>query len=859
MARANSELAKQIIFKHLKNIFTKISFFILTALFFCSCSSTRRVPKGKLLLVKNEIAINGSVTQIEEVVNLPYQKPNSTLLGFRFRLKMYGLANQNPDSSYQSKFIKNPEKYKRKSAWLSKKQVDRLGKSFWYHGIHDFLKKTGEPPVILDENRTKKTILLLQNYYHERGFLDAKASYKIDTLTKKKVKIRYNIVTGTPFSLDSIKTKIKSPVLDSIFNNHIAESFLKKQQYQKKDLDNEINRLTALYRNNGVYHFQQNYINYDIDTINTGKKTKVTLKINDRNIRVNDSSKTEPFEIFKISRVNVFIDDNATKNAVIMKDSVSYKDMNLFSLGKLKYRPKAIADAIFITKNSLFSDEKTTATKNYLSNLQDFSYPNIVFTTNEKLNSLTANVYLNQKKKYKFGLEFGATHSNIQVFGLALNGSFSIRNLFHGAETLKITGRGNIGASKDFANPDNQFFNVSEYGLDFKLSFPRIFLPIKTDKIIPKLMIPSTNINIGFAKQRNIGLDKENLTGSIVYNWTPSKTTTLRFDLFNVQYVKNINTANYFNVYTSSYDRLNEIAQSFISVYPNYFENNNLIVESGTQSFVNQVLNNNILSSADDFNTVRSIEERRKRLTQNDFILASSFSFLKSTEKKTKNDDFYSFRTKFESAGNFLSLLTNEKDKSVTGNNTVFGVAYAQYLKTEIEYIKHWDLRAKKTFAVRTFIGIAVPYGNSTSVPFSRSYFAGGSNDNRAWQPYSLGPGSSGALNDFNEANLKVATNAELRFNIFNKLNGAIFVDAGNIWNIFDDISDETSNFSSLKSLKDLAVGSGFGFRYDFNYFLVRLDIGFKTYDPAITDNKKWFRDYNYAHSVINIGINYPF
>jgi outer membrane protein assembly factor BamA len=862
LARANGELAELIIFKNLKYTFTKISFFILIALLFSNCSSTKRVAAGKLLLVKNEITVNGTATKKEEIINLPVQKPNTTLLGFRFRLKMYGMANLNPDSTYQAKFIKNPEKYKRKSAWLSKKQVDRLGKSFWYHGWHDFLKKTGEPPVVLDKIKTQKTILRLQNYYFERGFLDAKASFKIDTLAKKKVKIRYEVVTGRPYILDSIQTKIKSPVLDSIFKSHAGESFLKKQQYQKIDFDNERNRLTTLYRNNGVFYFQQNYVNYEIDTVNTNKKTNVLIKINDRNIRVNDSSKTEPFKIYKISKVNVFVDVNAIKNASIMKDSVLYKGVNLYSLGKLKYRPKAIADAVFIAKETLFNDEKTSQTKNYLSNLQDFTYPNIVYTNDNKNNSLTANIYLNQKKKYKFGLEFGATHSNIQEFGIGGNGSLLIRNLFHGAETLKIAGRANVGASKDFANPDNQFFNVSEYGLDFKLSFPRIFFPIKFEKSIPKSMIPSTNINIGLAKQRNIGLDKENITGSIVYNWTPSKSTAMRLDLLNVQYVRNINTANYFNVYKSSYDRLNQIAQQYIGVLsdPKVFENNNLNIDYGTTVFTNEVLNNPSFSiSPTNFNTVRSIEERRQRLTQNDFILASSFSFTKSTRNGLDDDNFYNFKSKFESAGNFLSLLVNEKNKSEAGNNTVFGVPYSQYVKTEFEYIKHWDLRGKKVFAIRSFLGIAIPYGNSKSVPFSRSYFAGGSNDNRAWQPYSLGPGRSGSLNDFNEANMKFLTSAELRFNIFNKLNGAVFVDAGNIWNVLDNISDETSVFSSIKSLNDIAIGSGLGFRYDLTYFVIRLDLGFKTYDPAISDNKKWFRDYNYAHSVINIGINYPF
>jgi outer membrane protein assembly factor BamA len=168
-------------------------------------------------------------------------------------------------------------------------------------------------------------------------------------------------------------------------------------------------------------------------------------------------------------------------------------------------------------------------------------------------------------------------------------------------------------------------------------------------------------------------------------------------------------------------------------------------------------------------------------------------------------------------------------------------------------------LHRKRILAIRSFAGIAIPYGNSNNIPFSRSYFAGGSNDNRAWQSYGLGPGASGGINDFNEANLKLAVSAELRFNMFGQLNGALFIDAGNIWNALDNVEDEKYVFKNLNSLKNSAIGSGIGFRYDFNFFIVRLDLGFKTYNPAEEEGRKWFKDYNLDKSVINIGINYPF
>ncbi len=160
---------------------------------------------------------------------------------------------------------------------------------------------------------------------------------------------------------------------------------------------------------------------------------------------------------------------------------------------------------------------------------------------------------------------------------------------------------------------------------------------------------------------------------------------------------------------------------------------------------------------------------------------------------------------------------------------------------------------------LEAFTGIAVPYGNSNSIPFVRSYFAGGSNDNRAWFPYSLGPGSTNNINDFNEANFKIALNLEYRFPIVGDFKGAIFADAGNIWNVWDNITDPAAVFEGFKSFSEIALGTGAGVRYDFTYFVFRVDMGFKTYNPANLPSQRWFAEYNFSNAVIQIGINYPF
>ena len=852
----------------MKKHFTKISFIILIGLLIVACNSTKRVPIGKSLLMKNEISIDGRATQDENVFFQLYQKPNSAILGYRLRLNLFNLAKRNADTSYAKWLKRKPNREANLAKLLSKKQVDRLGKSFIVSGWSNFLMKTGEAPVIYDSINSLKSVKRLESYYYNKGYFDVKARFTRDTLSAKKTNIKYHVDLNKPYLIDSIRTSIATPALDSLYKIKVANSFVKKnKQYSTESLDEERNRITTEFRNNGAYLFQQNYISYSLDTINTSKKVNVKLIVKDYAFRENDTSKTAPFNLYKISKVAIYTDRSTNKTEAPIKDSLVYKDFFLYSEKKLKYRPKSITDAVFITNGSLFSENNKLLTTKYLNNLKVFNYPSIEYKIDPKDNkALIANIYLKPRDKFSFGYAADFIHSNIQDFGISGNTSIGIRNVFNGAETFQIGFRGNVGASKDLANPNNNFFNISEIGVDAKLSFPRIFFPINSDKIIPKSMIPSTIFSVGFAKQRNIGLDKQNFTSSFSYNWTPKKNTSLRFDLFNIQYVKNVNTSNYFNIYQSSFNALNTIANNYNSVNSNYFSNDSnhqLIIESGTNGFINDALTNSstIATTENDLKIIRSIEERRKRLTENNLIFATSISFSKTTKKDLYDNSFHAFKSKLESAGNFLSLLaraSKQLDKQGAAS-TFFEVEYSQYLKGEFEYIKHWTFANNKVFAIRGFAGLAVPYGNSKSIPFSRSYFTGGSNDIRAWQPYSLGPGKSGGLNDFNEANLKITMSAELRFNIFGKFNGALFADAGNIWNIFDNVTDKDYTFNGFQSINTIALGTGTGIRYDQGLFVVRFDIGFKTFNPAKLENEKWMKEVNLSKSVLNIGINYPF
>ncbi|GAA4963681.1 BamA/TamA family outer membrane protein [Algibacter aquimarinus] len=839
---------------------SKILIFIIFTRCFTSCDAVKRVAEDKNLLTKNTVLINEKKDNTETINSLLYQEPNRKILGVPLRLHIYNMARPNRDSLFENWLNKKPERKERLKNIYSQKQVDKFQQSVL--GFNNWLKTTGEAPVIVSEEKTKKTVKRLQDYHINNGWFNVKTTYNINKKENQRAEVEYKVETGKGFILDSISSKVASPTIDTLYKNIKENSLIVSgEQYETANFENERDRISSELRNSGIYHFNQDYVSFEIDTIGTDKKVNVGIQIQDRAIRTPDSIRREPFKVYHIDEVNIITDYTFENRGKPFQDSIRYNGYNLYAYDKIRYRPKAITDAMFINPGTIFKDIDRTRTYRYINELRTFKYPNIEYVENPDY-TLTDTIRLTPLKKFSLGLSADVSQSNIQTVGLSVNPSLLIRNIFKGAETFQISGIAAIGSS-DERNDGDPFFDINEIGIDLKLTIPRLFSPFYTENIIPKYMSPSTRISLSTTSQTNIGLDKQTLVGTFNYNWYPNTKTTNKLDLFNIQYVRNLNVDNYFGVYQNSFDLLNQTAKdvNFTVDDLNLPNPDNPVNEA--DEFIDYALAENTPPeiSTEQRQTINGINERKNRLTENNLILSSSFSFVKDQRTNIFDNNFSIFRFKLELAGNLLATASNliglEKDED--GRYELLNVAFSQYVKTEFDYVKHWDLGRKNVFAMRSFLGIAIPYGNSTNIPFAKSFFAGGPNDNRAWTAYSLGPGSSETTNEFNEANLKLALSIEQRFNIFENLNGAVFIDAGNIWNVLDDVEDDRATFSSFNSLKDIAIGSGMGLRYDFSFFVFRFDVGFKTYDPFYRDENRWFNDYNFRNAVYNIGINYPF
>lgn len=830
---------------------------------FTNCKTTKKLNGDELLLTENKIFVNEELTNDKKLYNYLLQQPNKKILGIPVKLGIYNLATENADSLYVSRLDSAAGKKKFLRNLLSKKQVNRyVGRRY---NFNEWLKKIGEKPTVVSKSKVEKSKKRLESYFWNRGWFNVNSTYATVLKDSSKAAIYYYLKTEKPYIIESVDLNIASSNADSIYNRRKHKSYIKiGEQYNTQSLENERNRITEDFRNNGLFFFERDYVKFDADTINNFRNIKLRLTINNPEINNNDSIADKEFKVRKIKSVKVYTDTNFKNSLSSVNDSAFYNGFNLYSYRDLKFKPKAITNAIFLTPNSVYSDEHRLQTYNAISNLGVFKYPTINIRKEKDGEDLEASIFLTPRNKYVFGSSFSISTSAIQDIGIGLEGSLSVRNFFRRAETFEIAARGNFGSSQEVIDNEDTFFNIVEFGLDARLKFPRIVFPLNTDKLIKKSSAPLTTFGIGISTQQNIGLDKENVNSNWSYKWRPNTSLTNEFKLFNVQYVRNLNTANYFNVYRNAYNSINSISKGVLPTENSFSENGNLTIsERGVDRFLSAALSGRFDNlSSQNFIDLRNLSERRTRLTENNLIVSTEYNFIKDTRQNLYDEDFTRFRMKIESSGLILSALANilNVEENDNGNFDFFNVEYSQFGKLEAELVKHWYLGKNQVLAWRGFAGVAIPYGNSRNIPFSQSYFAGGANDNRGWLAYDLGPGSSSDRNEFNEANFKLAFNTEYRFNLIGDLHGAIFTDVGNIWNVLDSFEDEQDvSLSGLKDLEELSVASGLGFRYDFSFFIIRLDIGLKVHNPALLKGDRWFTDARLNKAVFNIGINYPF
>ncbi len=825
----------------------KLSFYFLFIVLLSSCNTTKHVPVNELLLTKNTITVDNVERKDEKLKELLLQRTNARAIGLPLSLYFYNLGNPKGSQDVEEWKKNHPRWYNTFKDIFSEKQSIAVANSFI--GLNQWYLNNGQAPVIINDKKTRNTVQKLKTYFLTEGYFRAKVWSKKDTVGEKKGTISYFVEKNKPSFLDSIYVNIRSKVLDSIYDQEKDKSFLKiGDQYKDQNFISEANRLVKLFRNKGVYHFNENYIEFINDTLKNYEQTKVELGILDRLVENDGNYISKPFKIQKIKNINVYTDYSYNKRNEPYLDSITHNGITYFAHEKIRYNPKYLGQSVFIKPNQIYTDSLRSLTQTHLRGLRNFKSTSIRYSpySNDE-EALEANIFLTPREKYTIGVETELSRSNIRNFDISAKFSITNRNTFKGSEIFKLSFSGGYFNSRNGPG--------YEIGTNASLEVPRFMAPFGLHKLVPKRMQPRTIFSSGLNIQKNIALDKQNISLGIDYRWNFNRKKSIQLELLNAQYVRNLNVDNYFTIYSSEYSKLREID----NLNPNFTlpdnnpDNNSAIVE-----FMNDILGDTNFRTTNPqaYQDNANILNRYDIITTDFLIPEIAYSFTYNNQESVKDNDFSYFRCRIANSGNVMGLLSNQTNEN--DQKTVFKIPVAQYFKTDLEYKKFWDLGQNNIIAHRTLLGAIITYNNSV-IPFSRSYFAGGSNDIRAWRTYDLGPGRRLPGLEYNIGSLKFLTSFEYRFDIAGNLKSAIFMDAGNIWDITNSsLVDEESRFSGLKSLTDMAVGTGFGVRYDFKFLVARLDLGFKVREPYLTD-KRWFQNFGFSNAVYNIGINYPF
>ena len=792
-----------------KNL-VKIKLIFVLSLFTVSCSLQKSLLDEDLILEKTNIKINGNLIKKDSLSDLITFKENSKLLGIPFNAMISSSAKKNPDSIFDE-WVNEQKKQKKLNNIFSPKQVLQLKK--YFKNFNDWKINNGEKISLIDSSEINRSLDNLNLYFQNIGYLDNSISFKVTKKPTKKAFVDFNIETGSRYYIGEINSKIESKIIDSIYKANKSKSFIIENDFfETKNFDLERNRLYTLFRNNGVYGFQINSISFSVKVDPAGNNYSLPVEII---IEGNNH------EIFKVNDIILKQVDN----------EVNFRFKDDFILSKIKF-----------VEGSIFNDSLRKATLKELNSLDLFTFPSVQYDEING-NKLNANVILNNKKRFALGFGFDIKQSDIEDIGIAFENRFKSRNFFKNGENFNLSASGSVGKSGDKT--------ISQVNYDLTIDFPRFLIFENSSKSLEN---KRSFLSLGSSNQNNIGLDRNSFKFNYNYAWSNSK-NYYNFSPIEIELINNKNIENYFNIYSNSYEELNLISKKYTSD-PKYFINNELSIPNGINLFINDILNENLVVANDDYSLASYIEGRRKRLIANNLIIGSSFQLSNNYDNRYDKRNFKQWKLKLKSSGNLASLVSKKNNQ---GKKLVSDLEFSQFIKMEYSFIRHWDISDNSIFALRYFGGIAVPFGNSDNIPFSESFFGGGSNDNRAWEVYKLGPGSSGAKNEFNEANFKLALNLEYRFKMFGNFNGALFSDIGNIWNIFDDTNESSRSFDGFKDLDELAIGSGFGLRYDSGLFIFRLDMGLKTYNPYLAKNRRWFKDFSLNKAVFNIGLNYPF
>ena len=685
--------------------------------------------------------------------------------------------------------------------------------------INKALRRVGDAPVIYSEDDTEHSRQEVEKAVRNLGYMGAVAEAK--TKTKgKKLSLTYKVTSGRPYKIRSISYDIPDQKIWNYMLTDSASTLLKEgMNLDINVLDQERSRINDLLQRNGYYRFNKEYFSYSADTTRNTYLVDLTMHLEPYRISADSVSVCHPQ--YYVNQIHFQTDYNAMPDEVNEQeeDTMVYKGYPVVYRGKPFIRPRVLLGNQRLTKGELYNGDAVQQTYQNLNRLPVMRYTNIRFEEFHRNDSsfIDAYVQLTKNKLRSVSFEIEGTNSAGDL-GAAAAVSLSNRNLFRGSESLTIRLRGAYEAVSGLqGNYRNESY--TELSAEASLNFPRILFPFLSHSFVNRIRA-NTLFELRYNYQLRPEFTRIIASTGWSYQWGMNQNKHRhRIDLLDVNYL-------YMPwIHPEFKERYLDQQDNYIVRY-NYEDR--LIVRSG----YTYVYNSNGSS-----------------MSSNIF-----------------NGTSYTMRVNVEAAGNWLyglAKLTNMR-KNKDGEYAIMNIPFAQYIKGDFEFAKNIAIDNRNSIAYHLAFGIAVPYGNATMIPFEKRYFAGGANSVRGWSVRSLGPGSfAGDGNFMNQTgDLKLEGSLEYRSNLFWKLAGAVFVDAGNVWTLRDYESQPGGQFLFDKFYKQIAVAYGIGLRIDLGFFILRFDGGMKAINPAYESGRdrypifhpKFSRDF-----AFHFAVGYPF
>jgi len=787
---------------------------LLLVFFVCNllvaCNLTKYVPQDETLLNRVRIKKDTPDLDASALNNYVLQQPNRYMLGFmRTKLAIYSLSGSDT------------------TKWINRT-----------------LRKLGEEPVIFDLSLAEASQNAINQAVRNRGFLNSNTLLDLET-RKRKTNVTYKIFAGTPFLIGRYEVDIQNDTIRNILSRVSRRGSLENRLFDVDLLNENRNRAAQRLRRLGYYNVQREHFSYTADT--TLVRNNVDLRLVLQPQYAVDSVMDVLFRKKHIDKVTIFcFSDNRIfdEDYLTDLDTVDYYGYRvIYNQKKHIFKPRFLTKKVMIAPNQMYNERLVELTNSNLSGLAAIRYSNVTFNEKDS-NLLDGKVFVSPSDRYGYSVGIDGTTTTYGDLGARFNLAFIDKNIFRGAETFRLGANVAYEARREINDETNKvnWLNSYSVGGEASLTIPQVLLPFITNDFRRRYG-GTTVFSLNYSYQNLVSRYERHIANaSMTYNWQ-QRNSRYSFSLIDLSYIN-----------------VPRIDEGFDTIYMK------------PTSFYRYSFENHLITR-----------------------MAFRYS---TTNRRNENSiqNFYTFRGSVKMAGNvFYGISKLTKQDKQDGVYKVLNTPYAQFVKGDFDYSYNHFINKNVRAVFHAGFGVALPYGNSSIMPFEERYYSGGANSLRGWFARTLGPGAyrspstDGKIYFMNQSgDIKLDLNAEMRFKLFWVLEGAAFIDAGNIWTIknykeqaggaflftkknvekYNAINQKYADENGLLApnsvapfYEQIACSYGIGIRADFSFFVLRVDMGIKLFDPKYQGSERWrTADLSWVRDVsFCFAVGYPF